>query len=156
MDIGDIAQRVQLLEDIEAIKALKARYCGFCDDGYNPEGIASLFIDDGVWDGGRRGKFTGKDEIKGFFIQAAQIFSFALHYVLNPIITVKGNEAHGSWYLFMPATVREGNQAVWNAGRYEDDYVKVNGEWRFKQLKVEESYFTTPFDMGWAKKPFVA
>ena len=54
MNIEALAQRLQVLEDIEAIKRLKARYCAFCDDGYNPDGIAGLFVEDGVWDGGRR------------------------------------------------------------------------------------------------------
>ena len=155
MSTEDIERRLQVLEDIEAIKQLKARYCAYCDDGYDPEGIAGLFIDGGVWDGGRRGRFEGKEAIKGFFVQAAQTFSFALHYVLNPIITVDGDEAHGTWYLFMPATLRDGNRAVWNAGRYEDDYVRVDGKWKFRQLRVAESYFTTPFDAGWAKERFV-
>ena len=47
-----LAARVQRLEDIEEIKQLKAAYCRFCDDGYDPDGIASLFTDDGIWAGG--------------------------------------------------------------------------------------------------------
>ena len=156
MSLESIERRVQILEDVEAIKELKARYCAHCDNDYDPEGIAGLFIDGGVWDGGRRGRYEGKDEIKGFFVEAARIFSFALHYVLNPIITVNGDEAQATWYLFMAATLRDGNRAVWNAGRYEDDYVRVDGEWKFKQLLVAASYFTTPFETGWAKEQFAA
>ncbi len=37
------------LADIEEIKNLKARYC---DDNYDADGIASLFIEDGIFDGG--------------------------------------------------------------------------------------------------------
>ena len=40
------------LEDIEAIKQLKAQYCSYCDDQYDVEGLAGLFTDDAVWDGG--------------------------------------------------------------------------------------------------------
>ena len=47
MTIDQLAERLQVLEDIEAIKRLKARYCAQCDDGYNPDGIASLFVEDG-------------------------------------------------------------------------------------------------------------
>jgi len=32
--------------------------------------------------------------------------------------------------------------------------VKQNGEWKFKNLKVD-SAFWTPFDEGWAKKQFI-
>jgi hypothetical protein len=37
------------LEDIEEIKILKARYGYYCDDSYDPNGISSLFVEDGVW-----------------------------------------------------------------------------------------------------------
>ena len=47
----DLAAKIQRLEDIEAIRNLKAKYCAFCDDGYDADGIASLFVDDGIWDG---------------------------------------------------------------------------------------------------------
>ena len=40
------SRRLQL-EDIEAIKILKARYGYYCDDSYNPDGISSLFVEDG-------------------------------------------------------------------------------------------------------------
>jgi len=52
MSLEDLERRVQILEDIDAIKKLKARYTGYCDNGYDPEGIASLFTEDAVWDGG--------------------------------------------------------------------------------------------------------
>ena len=45
MDADALEKRIRRLEDIEAIKALKARYCGFCDANYDPEGIASLFVE---------------------------------------------------------------------------------------------------------------
>jgi hypothetical protein len=36
---------------------LKARYYEFCDNDYDPDGIASLFIGNGVWGGGFMGRF---------------------------------------------------------------------------------------------------
>ena len=47
-----IEERVQRLEDESEIKRLKAKYCEFCDNSYDADEIASLFIQDGVWDGG--------------------------------------------------------------------------------------------------------
>ena len=52
--------RIHRLEDIESIRALKARYCMYCDDHYDVEGLASLFTEDAVWDGGIRGKAVGR------------------------------------------------------------------------------------------------
>ncbi len=48
----DNAEKIQWLFDIEQIKQLKHRYCAYCDEQYDPDGIASLFTEDGVWDGG--------------------------------------------------------------------------------------------------------
>jgi hypothetical protein len=154
MNMEDLAQRIQTLEDIEAIKRLKARYCGYCDNGYEPDSIASLFTEDGVWDGGLFGRSEGREAIRKFFSGASKMLPFALHYVMNPIIEVNGNTAKGTWYLFQTCTFAEGNQAVWGAAKYTEEYVKQGSEWKFKNLKVD-SAFWTPYDQGWAKKQFI-
>ena len=74
--LEDLAARIRYLEDIEAIKVIKARYCAYCDAGYDPEGIAALFTDDGVWDGGRTfGRREGKVAIRRHFEAASQRIS---------------------------------------------------------------------------------
>jgi hypothetical protein len=35
--------------------------------------------------------------------------------------------------------------------RYEDDYVKVNGEWKYKHLRANIR-MSADYDKGWAKK----
>jgi hypothetical protein len=82
------------------------------------------------------------------------MISFALHYVTNSIVEVDGDQAQGTWYLFQTCTFVEGNQAVWGAGRYTEEYVRVGGEWKFKNLKVVSSFWT-PYEEGWVKKPFL-
>ena len=154
MSLEDIERRVKVLEDIEEIKRLKARYCAYCDDNYDADAIAGLFVEDAVWDGGIRGRAEGREAIRNFFIGASQRLPFAVHMVLNPIIEVSGDEATGSWYLFQACTFAEGNQAVWGSARYDEEYVRVGGEWRFKNLKLS-SFFWTPFDQGWVKNRFV-
>ena len=154
MNLEDLERRLLVLEDIEAIKKLKARYCAHCDNNYDADGIASLFTEDTVWDGGKFGRYEGREAIRTFFRGAPRIFPFAIHQVMNPIIEVEGEQAKGQWYLFQPATLAEGNQAVWLAARYEEEYVKVGSEWKFKRLKVFPS-FLTPYDQGWVKKRFV-
>jgi SnoaL-like protein len=49
-----------------------------------------------------------------------------------------------------PFTFRKGNRAVWLAARYEDDYVKINGEWKFKHLRAI-GRMSAPYETGWAK-----
>ena len=153
MNLEDLERRLRVLEDIEAIKKLKARYCAYCDNNYDADGIAALFTEEAVWDGGNFGRYEGREAIRTFFRGAPRIFPFAIHQVMNPIIEVEGEQAKGQWYLFQPATLAEGNQAVWLAARYEEEYVKVESEWKFKRLKVFPS-FLTPYEQGWVKKRF--
>jgi hypothetical protein len=144
--------RVRVLLDIEEIKLLKARYAAACDDNYNADAIAALFTEEAVWDGGNFGRAEGRESIRRFFRHAPSIFPFAIHNVMNPLIRVDGDRATGQWYLLQPAT-RSGNQAVWLAAVYHDDYERVDGKWMFKHLRVT-SNFLTSYEEGWAKKRF--
>ena len=96
------------------------------------------------------GQFEGREAIREFFRGASKIFTFAIHYGLNPHIEVTGDTARARWYLFMPCTLGEGNQATWRAGIDDEEYVRVGGEWKFKS-KISTGIFSTPFDQGWAK-----
>ncbi len=153
MSLEDIERRLKALEDVEEIKRLKARYCSYCDDNYDADAIAALFTEDAVWDGGIRGRADGREEIRSFFVRASQRLPFAIHMVMNPAIEVDGDTAKGSWYLFQACTYAEGDQAVWGSGRYDEEYVRVDGKWMFQNLKLT-SFFWTPFDQGWAKTRF--
>ena len=155
MSLEELERRVRALEDVEAIKRLKALYCLYCDENYDADGIASLFVADGVWDGGEsRGRHEGREAIRRFFAEKARnTYSFAVHDVLNPLIMVDGDKAHGSWYLLMAATLTEGNQAIWSAGRYEEDYVRAGSEWKFQNLTIG-FFFSTAFEKGWARQRF--
>ena len=84
MSLEDLERRLKVLEDIEEIKVLKRRYCAYCDDNYDVDGIVSLFTEDAIWDGGIRGKNEGREEIRSFFQKAPQRLPFAIHMVLNP------------------------------------------------------------------------
>jgi uncharacterized protein (TIGR02246 family) len=149
-----IEERLRVLEDIEEIRKLKARYAAACDDNYDADAIAALFTEDALWDGGSLGKADGREAIRKFFSRAAEFFPFAIHNVMNPIIEVEGDRATAQWYLLQPATMAKGNQAVWLAAVYHDEYVRHDGRWMFKKLTVKP-HFLTPYEEGWARKPFV-
>ena len=151
---NDLEQRIRALEDIEAIKRLKGRYCSYCDDNYDVEGLASLFTEDAIWDGGMLGKAVGIEKIRKFFTNSQKAMPFAVHMVMNPIIEVDGDRAEGTWYLFQAATSGPENRAVWGSARYDEKYLRVEGVWKFQHLQLT-SFFWTPFDEGWVKSRFV-
>lgn len=154
MDIQEIAQRLRALEDVEAIKKLKNSYCYYCDDNYDADGIAACFAQDGIWDGGSFGSYNGRAEIHKFFADdAPKLLLFAMHMVMNPVIEVNGDTATGRWYIFEPVTFADGKEAGWLAGYYHDDFIRVNGEWKYKRLRFRQ-YLSTPFSKPWSNSKF--
>ena len=150
-----LEDRIQKLEDIEDIKALKARYCAFCDDAYDPDGIASLFTATGVWDGGFMGQFVGREAIRAHFAGTSAIMGFAIHHVTNPLIEVSGDSATGQWYLWQPCTqTTRKTRALWLAARYNDTYVRTVEGWLFQAMVISPRMFA-PYEDGWAEVPFV-
>lgn len=140
-----LEQKVDQLHAIESIKQLKARYCHYCDTGYDADGIASLFTEDGVWDGGDMfGCFNGRETIRAQFAGFSGQILFAAHLVLNPMIEVDGDRAKGRWWLLMPCTARKRDGRVegrWLVAEYEEDYVRAGGDWKFKKLKIHPKYY---------------
>ena len=155
MTLEELAKRVQVLEDTEAIKNLKARYCEAADDySNNHVGFSDLFTEDAVYDGGEVvGVHRGKQAISELMSEVHENWTFALHYsALCPNITVDGDTAHAHWYCLTAATVKDAG-AVWGGAFYEDKYVKMNGKWFIKEVKLIPQ-FLTPYEEGWAKKRF--
>ena len=144
-----LESRVRDLEAADEIRNLKATYAAACDDNYNPDAIAALFVEDAVWESDGLGNFEGREAIREFFRGISSYFTFALHYGLNPKIEVAGDTARARWYLFMPCTVSDGGRALWRAGIDDEEYVRVDGRWMFKRKK-STTIFNTPFDEGWA------
>jgi len=151
--LKELEARIRVLEDIEAIKKLRARYCFYADDFKQDEWV-SLFAEDAKVDFGLMGTYEGKEGITAFFRDVVAVSgSFYLHMCHNPFIEVDGDRARGRWYFEVPATLRGTEQALWLGGKYEEEYVKVRGEWKFKFLRAVFDYMT-PYEAGWAKTPF--
>ncbi len=151
MTIEELERRITIVEDIEAIKQLKARYCAVCDDNHDPDRITQLFTDDAVWESEGIGVHQGHAAIRALFQSFQERISFSQHNVMNPIIEVAGDRAKGTWYFLGPFTFRKGNRAMWLAARYEEQYVKINGEWKIKHLQAI-GRMSAPYETGWANQ----
>lgn len=145
--------KVQWLIDVEEIRQLKYRYCAACDDGYDPETLASFFTEDAIWDGGGLGKAAGKQGIIDFFKSVGGLVQFAIHNVSNPIITIDGDNASGQWNLWQPMVYSEGDEAVWYAAQYNDDYRRTAAGWKISHLRLNNQMHA-PYEKGFGVQRF--
>jgi len=136
MDMSELERRLTRLEDIEAIKQLKVRYSHICDDMHNPDNIASVFVEDGIWESADFGTAVGHAEIRAQFENFKSMFSFSQHNMTNPLIEINGNHATGVWYIMGPWNFTQTGAKQWFALRYDDEYVKADGQWKYKHLRV--------------------
>lgn len=133
-----LEQTVARLAALEDIRRLKAEYCLHCDRGYAPDALAELFTEDAVWDGGLRGRFSGRAAIREFFAKASDVFPYAAHLVMNPIINIDGDRATGIWRMMMPCTINTANGAecTIQVSEYNETYRREDGRWRIAELEV--------------------
>jgi hypothetical protein len=157
----DIETRMKVLEDIEAIKKLKASYCYLVDaavagDSSKWDELLDLFTDDSWVDFEVLGRYEGKDNVGRLFRDiVGSLLSYSAHMVHNPIITVDGSTAHGKWYVHVPLTGKNENMAGWLQGRYDEEYVRVDGRWKWKSITTTFD-FITPYDEGWVRTPMAS
>ncbi|HKD68026.1 MAG TPA: nuclear transport factor 2 family protein [Candidatus Binataceae bacterium] len=146
-----LEKRVRLLEDIEEISKLKARYCNYVDGGWDRpthdyDGVASIFVEDGVWEAVPTIRAETREGIRDYFKQAQNI-SLAFHRISNPIIEVDGDQATGNWHVLVALTQPNG-RAVWIGGIYNDDFVRTPEGWKFQKLGFTFA-FNVPYEKGW-------
>ncbi|MBR2836243.1 MAG: nuclear transport factor 2 family protein [Coriobacteriales bacterium] len=116
------------------------QYEWYLDHGYDGEGIASLFTEDGLWEiEGVGGVAQGHDAIVNHAANLVKSLPWGQHNMLAPMITVEpdGMTATGTFCLICTLTLIEesGEEAAYiEIGKYRNTYVKVDGEWKFQHL----------------------
>ncbi len=135
-------------EDRAKIEDLQARYL-FALDFRDPEAYAATFTEDGVLDYGA-GKIRGRAAIVEMVAnmranaerQRAEDTSglrpaAGRHNITNIVIEVSGDRARGTAYWFHIGNANPQRAAQVNSfGHYEDEMVKVDGEWLFSLRKI--------------------
>jgi len=146
---SSLEARLCRLEDLEAIRQLKYRYAAFCDDHFDADGIASLFTEDGIWEGAGQ-NLVGREAIRRFWQPVDP--PFASHLMVNPVITVDGDSARGTWWIIGPMSRLEEGRTVayWQLAAYDDDYRRTSEGWRISHLRVDLKFRARHAD-GWAE-----
>jgi len=135
--VAELRERLQRLEDEKAIREVIIRYGEYLD-ARDYDAYASLFASDGVWAGGF-GTFQGPAAIREMLEknlgkpEEGFINKSNFHLVTTVVVDVDGDTASArSRYLFFTASP-ENRPVVALAGRYVDEFVRENGEWKIKR-----------------------
>jgi hypothetical protein len=142
--IKALQTKIDMLEDIEEIKKLMATYTYSLDYGELGK-LLDCFADDaqmevGVRDGREApfvGKYSDKKAIESLYGGIMEQFPdpserfVVAHLIQNEVVEVEGNKASGTFYLLEAgAPPPEGGQVSWIQGRYDNQFVKVDGRWK--------------------------
>ena len=69
-------------------------------------------------------------------------------FVHNHVIELHGDRASGNCYLDLRGVLS--GRSMIGAGYYDDEYVRVGGEWKFRSRKLTMSHFV-PLSQGWVE-----
>lgn len=138
---ADYAKDRALIED------LQARYL-FAFDFGDPEGYANTFAPDGVLNFGW-GDIVGREAIAGFIENGRESAlearaatpegerpSIGRHIISNIVVSVEGDTARSVAYWSHMTSDSTGYGTVDFFGHYEDELVKIDGDWYFSRRHV--------------------
>lgn len=131
------------LIECEHIKRLKYRYMRAVDTK-DWTLLEQLFTSDAVsWYDSGKYRFEGRDNILKFLSQNMTRL-ITLHQVHHPEIDlVNEHTATGVWYLQDYVINLEQNWELVGAALYEDEYVKVDGEWKIRSTGYHRTFEET-------------
>ena len=136
-DLSELEKRIRVMEDIEAIKKLKAKYFR-CVDKKLWEEMETVLTEDAVADYGMGIELLqGRKAIMEFLKKNLDRDSMiSVHQGHNPEIEITSDTtARGVWVLNDRLIIQTiATSSGWRY--YEDEYVKVNGEWKKKSTKI--------------------
>lgn len=134
---------MQELVELEHIKRLKYRYMRAVDTkDWNL--LEQLFTPDAVsWYDSGKYRFEGRDNILKF-LSENMVRLITLHQVHHPEIElVSEDSATGVWYLQDYVINLEQNWELLGAALYEDEYVRVGGDWKIRSTGYHRTFEET-------------
>ena len=160
--VEELEQRVQRQDDIQAVRTLQFKYGYFMDKCLFAE-IVELFCEDaelrfmgGIFRGkaGARRLYGGSSGLNG----PADGILFE-HIIAQDVVDIApdGRTAYGRFRTFLQGGVHETKKDAppqipsqfWEAGIYENEYVKEGGVWKFKVFNYRVVYQAN-YETGWA------
>ena len=156
--LARIEARLRDLEDREAIRTLRCRYHECINEG-RFAAVPDLFSEDCELDFAHLGQGTGREGVAAFFgatigsepspedSGAGRQLYRVKQFIHNHVVEVSGDMGTGFAYLF--ATPVYAGDAYVVAARYDDEYVRQDGRWLFRSMRLTP-YYMVPLKEGWA------
>jgi hypothetical protein len=161
--IKHLQNQVRAMQDIEEIKKLQRSY-GYYLQYYMAEEIMDCFADhpDVAVNFVGQGWYLGREGVRKCFepdpekqspphlheVQSPELMHVAMQ--LSPVINVDadGQNARGRWYGMLECAVPMGKGIFYRKGVaiYENDYLKQNGKWKIKILRLAILYGYRPLE----------
>jgi hypothetical protein len=129
------------LEEIYEIQKLKYSYGRFLDTKQFDR-LASLMVQDvTVAYGGGAITLTGAKAVEEYLTKAmGSPTMLTSHLFSHPEITIDGDTAQAHWALQDVVIIEEFNLAIRGASIYDDEYVRVDGQWLIKHTGYKRLY----------------
>jgi ketosteroid isomerase-like protein len=129
------------------IEDLQARYL-FALDFKDHDLYVTTFTPDGVLDVGN-GEIVGREAIKA----AVANMPGGRHHIANVVLRIDGDRATGRSSWFHTGKNADGAMTIGGFGHYEDDLVKVDGEWLFAKRRIynegNDAWAAPPGNPAW-------
>ncbi len=157
-EIAALEQRKTLIEDTNAIERLQGAYGYYVDRGLWDE-AANLFTNDGTIEMALDGVYAGKQRVREYLTalgggrQGFAAGELDEHLQVMPVITVAadGLTAKARWRAIV-LQGKQGGDAFWGEGPYENEYVKEGGVWKIRTLHWYQALWV-PYAGGWQNQP---
>lgn len=147
-DQTSVQAEIQRLSDLEAIRTLKHQYAYLANivDGKpgDPKKFAELFAKDATLDLGM-GLRTGRAEIEDMMKSATTQWTCAMHYMLNPLITLDGDRAEGTITGLFAFTTEDNPSPIWLSNIYSDTFVRTAEGWKFQSVRIQTAFVDPDF-----------
>lgn len=133
--LGTLSARLDKLESREAIHSLRNAYHRLVNEDQGTR-LHELFAEDAsvIYNG--RPEVFGRAAIREFF-QSFPV-QFARQFIHQHEVLVHGDTATGHCYL--DGRPVHGGRSLYVVGRFDDEYVRVAGEWKFKKVVLRVHY----------------
>ena len=134
--IAALEEECRRLNDIEGIRLLRHRYCRCVNKGEWLD-LEDCFAEDSMIDFGPGIQVRGRKAVGGFYReQLSRTMALTVIHAHNPEIEVMDDTATGLWEFENFRVERPTNRAFRFGGVYEEEYVRICGEWKIKSSAV--------------------